>query len=415
MENKFNYINRRDLLRMAQTFGWSAVALAAASLGGHGLRVDRLAHAAQAEHKRRFAKPARRRLVYGVASIGEYVEQIDPIGFTHFVRDIESRTDGELRIELLDQNQVCSQLECAKRARDGIIDLYSATTQNSASALPYLNVLDFPYLFPSRAAQHHFFYHPKSIPLLRAPVRKHYGLIFLFANAHLRGIMLGLKWQDQPNLTRIDQLAGQSIRVTASQFGKIALELLDAKPIPIAWKDTAGALKHGMVDGMESFASAVASDMPDVISQVIDLRLFSGNEHTAINANVFGSLPADLQDAVMESAYQTQMIAQLATEVALFNTVGASRQQRADSIFARSGIRFVTLNPSEMQRAEQICSPRFNPAPWRAWRDKLNQMAGGMDVYQEMHDIAREIPADMLAENVNPRRWWKAGSTLEAS
>ncbi len=415
MEDKYNYVSRRDLFRIAKTFGWSATALAAVSLSGNGLCANRLAHAAQAEHTRRLAKTARRRLVYGVASISEYVEQIDPIGFTHFVRDIESRTDGELRIELIDQNQVCSQLECAKRARDGIIDLYSATTQNSASALPYFNVLDFPYLFPSRAAQHHFFYHPNSVPLLHEPVRKHYGLNFLFANARLRGIMLGLKWRNQPNLTRIDQLAGLHIRVTASHFGKMALELLNAKPIPIAWKDTAGALKHGMIDGMESFASAVASDMPDVISQVIDLRLFSGNEHTAINATVFDSLPADLQNAVMESAYQTQMIAQLGTEVALFNTVGASRQQRSDTIFAKSNIRFVTLDPSEIQRAEQICSPRFNPSPWRAWRENLNQMAGGLDVYQEMYNIAREIPADMPAENVNPRRWWKTGSTVEAS
>ena len=35
-------------------------------------------------------------------------------------------------------------------------------------------------------------------------------------------------------------------------------------------------------------------------------------------------------------------------------------------------------------------------------------LAGGIDTYTELHRIAREVPADMLPENVEPRRWWKS-------
>ena len=40
--------------------------------------------------------------------------------------------------------------------------------------------------------------------------------------------------------------------------------------------------------------------------------------------------------------------------------------------------------------------------------ERLNNWAGGIDTYAEIHRIAREVPADMLPENVEPRRWWKA-------
>ena len=43
-------------------------------------------------------------------------------------------------------------------------------------------------------------------------------------------------------------------------------------------------------------------------------------------------------------------------------------------------------------------------------RERLNKWAGGMDTYQELYRVAREVPADMKPENVEPRRWWRAES-----
>ena len=60
-------------------------------------------------------------------------------------------------------------------------------------------------------------------------------------------------------------------------------------------------------------------------------------------------------------------------------------------------------------KAEKMCSPEFVPGPWEEWRERLNKMNGaGHDVYQEIHDIAREIPKDMPAVDVKPRKWWEA-------
>ena len=40
------------------------------------------------------------------------------------------------------------------------------------------------------------------------------------------------------------------------------------------------------------------------------------------------------------------------------------------------------------------------------WRERLNKWAGGIDTYQDIYNEVRNNP-HTLAENVEPRRWWK--------
>jgi hypothetical protein len=114
----------------------------------------------------------------------------------------------------------------------------------------------------------------------------------------------------------------------------------------------------------------------------------------------------------MESSYLAQIATQFANEAALVNTVGFSDPQKPGTIFAENGVRNAFLTDEARREAEEMCSPEFVPAAWEQWRERINGWAGGIDTYHEIHRIAREIPADMLVENVEPRRWWKADPDL---
>ena len=169
---------------------------------------------------------------------------------------------------------------------------------------PILNVLDYAYMFRSRADQYYFMYSPASQRILREPFEKRHGLKFLFTHAELRGIQLGLSWEDKDTVTSIEQLAGTKNRVTGTQLGRIAMNALNLNPVPVAWEETLDGLKQGLIDGAETWASAVAyANMSPVVSQCVDLRFFCGTEHTAMTASTFDSLGGELQDAVMESSY----------------------------------------------------------------------------------------------------------------
>ena len=405
--DKLKNVSRRDVLRLTKQFGISSTLLAAGSLTG-AITLPRLAQAAQSTYEKRFKNEPKFNLKFGAAGFNEKNLLIERAGCLQFVNDLEERTDGAIRIEFIGNNQICGQLDCVKKTQQGIVDIYAASTQNSAGGAPYLNVLDYAYMFPSRAAQYHFLYHPGSQKVLRDPMRKRHGIQFLFSHAELRGIQLGLAWKDKPLVTSVTQLAGTKNRVTGTQLGRIAMELMNLNPTPIAWAETLDGLKQGLIDGAETWASAVAyANMSPVVSQVINLEFFCGTEHTAMNGKVFDSLGGALQDAVMESSYLTQVHVQAANEAALVNTVGFSEPQLPNTIFAKHGTRVSMLSEAAKREAEEMCSPEFHPKEWEKWRERLNDWSGGLDTYKFISDIAREIPKETLAENVEPRRWWK--------
>ncbi len=408
LTNKQHEVSRRDLFRLFKTFGVSSTMLAAGTMTGL-ISLPRLAEAANSMYEKRFKKEPKFTLKFGAAGFNEKNLLIERAGCLDFVQDIESRTDGAIRVEFIGNNQICGQLNCVSKTQQGIIDIFAASTQNSAGGAPYLNVLDYAYMFPSRAAVYHFLYSPESQRILRDPLRKMHGLQFLFSQAELRGIMLGLKWKDKPLVTSVKQLAGTKNRVTGTQLGRIAMNLMNLNPVPIAWEETLDGLKQGLIDGAETWASAVAyANMSPVVSQVVNLEFFCGTEHTAMNASVFDKLGGELQDAVLESSYYTQSKIQGAHEASLVNTCGFSDPILPGTIFAQNGTRVAMLNDAARNEAAQMCSPEFQPKPWEEWRERINKWAGGIDTYKEIYKIAREIPRDMKAENVEPRRWWKA-------
>ncbi len=406
--DKLSGISRRDLFRMAGQYGMSSTLLAAGTFGG-AMSVANLARAAESTYDKRFAKEAKHTFKLGAAGFNARNLLVERAGVLEFARDLESRTDGEIRVEFIGDNQICNQTACVEKAQQGIVEMFSASTQNSSGGAPYYNVLDYAYMFPSRAAQYYFLYHPDSVRLLREPLEARHGVKFLFSHAELRGIQLGTTWADRDIVTSVEQLAGTKNRVTGTQLGRIAMQAMNLNPVPLAWEETLDGMRQGLIDGAETWASAVAyAGMSPVVSQSVDLKFFCGTEHTAITTKAWDTLSEELQEAVMESSYLAQVHVQGANEAALVKTVGFSDPQLPGTIFAENGVRVATLSDAEIQKAEEMCSPEFQPQLWEQWRERLNQWSGGHDTYQDIYNIAREIPKETLAENVEPRRWWKA-------
>ncbi len=400
-------LDRRGFMRIAGRYGLSSTMFAVAGMAGP-LTLEGVGRAAAQTAAARSGTPLMT-LKFGAAGFNENNLKIQESGQLWFAQELEKRSNGALKIEFIGSNAICNQLDCVKKTQQGIVDLFTASTQNSAGSAPYYNVLDFAYMFPSRAAQHHFLYHPKSEQILREPLRRLHNIQFLYSHCELRGLMMGKKFADKPTVTSIDQLAGTKNRVTGTQLGRIAMQLMNLNPVPIAWEETLDGLKQGLIDGAETWMGAAAyANMTPVLSQAVDLRFFCGTEHTAMNFATFNKLPANLKDVVLETSFAAQQYTQREQERALVEIVGAVPNPGPDTLFAKAGVRVATLSDAELKKAERMCSPEFNAKPWEEWRDRLNKMSGGLDVYKEIYTIAREIPATMAAVDVKPRRWWQA-------
>ena len=401
-------VSRRDFMRVAGRFGMTSTLFGAASIITGAVTLPKLASAAESNYEKRFKKEPKHTLKFGPDGLSAERLLIQRSGELFWSQDIEERTEGEIRIEFIGSGQICGQLDCIKKCQQGIIDLYSSSTQNAAGSAPYLNVLDYAYVFPTRASQHYFFYHPKSEALLREPMRRIHGIQCLHTHAELRNMMMGLKYEDHKELTKIEDLFGSKNRVTGTQLGRIAMQLMNLNPVPIAWEETLDGLKQGLIDGAETWSSAVAfANMGPVVSQDVGLEFFSGNHLTGMNLKSFEKLGPDLQEMVMESAYIGQVFTQHAHEASLVNVVGASVPQHPNTHYSQHNVRFVPFTAAEKKKCQELCSPEFVPGPWEKWRERINNWAKGLDTYTELYNIAREIPETMLAEHVEPRRWWR--------
>lgn len=404
-------ISRREFNRFVGRFGLTSVMLAYASLAkiGYAESDKALEATSHSVYKKRYGKKARHQLRFGAAHFTRPGLKILPNGSLTFVADLEERTDGEIRIEYIGGNQLCRELQCTTQCINGEIDIFSASTQNASTAAPYFNIMDFAYLWPSRASLYHFFYHPESEALLRAPLRKFHRLQFLFSHAELRGFMMGKKYAGKPALNTVAALKGSKVRVTGTQLGRISMKLLGLQPVPVPWSDTLNALRVGAIDGGETWSSAVPyGAWGPVITQDIHSRFMAGNAMTSMNMDRFEQLNNELQQALLESAYLTQIDIQKTSEAKLLQVTGISDPPLPGSYYAEYGIKNVIWSPKELQTAEQLSAPRFNPKPWEKWRERLNRMSGQSDIYQKLYDLARELPQDTSAVDVEPRRWWRA-------
>ncbi|NYT60029.1 TRAP transporter substrate-binding protein DctP [Alcaligenaceae bacterium] len=400
-------LDRRGFMRVAGRYGLSSTMLAAVGMFGP-LTIEGLGQAAAQTANGRSGK-AKYNFKMGAAGFNEENLKIQESGQLWFARELEKRSDGAILVDFIGSNQICNQLDCVKKTQQGIVDMFTASTQNSAGAAPYYNVLDFAYMFPSRASQHYFFYHPKSEALLREPLRRLHNIQFLFTHCELRGLMMGSKFADKPTVSKLSELAGTKNRVTGTQLGRIAMELMDLGPVPLAWEETVDGLKSGLIDGAETWMGAAGyGGLSPVLSQAVDLRFFCGTEHTAMNNKTFEKLSPELQDVIMETAYAAQQYTQRENERALVEVVGAVPDPGPDTLFGKNKVRVAVLPPEEIKKAEQACSPKSNPKPWEQWRERLNKMQGGADTYEEIYAITHEISEDATVESVKPRKWWES-------
>ncbi|MGD9869362.1 MAG: TRAP transporter substrate-binding protein, partial [Hyphomicrobiales bacterium] len=288
----------------------------------------------------------------------------------------------------------------------GAIEMGMSSTQNASSLIPWLNALDWPFMFQNTGQMYHFLFNPKSEQLFRKIYREKYRLEFLWAMCEPRHLFMGLKWKDREPVKSVKELKGAKVRVTNTTMGRIALELMETNPVPVAWVETLDALKSGLIDGAEtSAAPAAAFNMAPVLSRVVVLGFIPLIEHHAINTRVLDKLGSDLRDEVMEAAYQAQRSTLYSNEAGQRMILGMEANPSKDTIFGSQNVSVDVLSKEAVDEAEKMCHPS-NKA-YDEIRNTLNGIAG-FDVYEAFLPVAREYSRDGLSINVQPRRWWKS-------
>ena len=116
-------ISRRDLFRLSGQFGLSSVVLGAGAFAG-AATLPEVVRAAQTTYEKRFAKEPKHTLKMGASGFNAQNLLIERMGALEFARDLEERTEGEIRVEFIGDNQICGQLNCVEKTQIGVVDMY---------------------------------------------------------------------------------------------------------------------------------------------------------------------------------------------------------------------------------------------------------------------------------------------------
>ncbi len=403
-KQKLAGVSRRDFNRLVGRYGMTTVLTAAAGMGGL-FSANALAQTANSAYEKRFKNEPKHVLKLGTI-FNQRQHDIQRAGIWEFVTDLEERTEGEIRVEMLDSNGVCAETKCIQQTMQGILDIGTSSTQNAAAVAPWLNALDWPYMFQSHGQMYNFFFNPASERLFRKQYRERHGMEFLFSLCELRQLFMGLKWKDREPVTSVTQLAGTKNRATNTQLGRIAMQLMDLNPVPVAWVEVLDAMKSGLVDGMETWPTATtAFNITPVVSKYVGINFIPGTGHCGMRTSTFEKLEPHLQEAVLESAFYAQALTMLSNEAGLTKISGQVPNPPPTTIFGENGVEMNFLSKEALAEAEEIASP--TKSEYDGWHERLNKMAG-FNVYEEMTAEVRKFPRDELAINVEPRRWWRS-------
>lgn len=224
-------------------------------------------------------------------------------GALAFKELLEDKSGGRIRVDVFPSGQLGSDTEVIGLLQSGAIEMALTPTARISGSYAPLQVLDLPYLFPSREVLYSVVDDQEFKDMMFKPME----------TLDVVGLSIwesGFKqFTANKALHTPEDFKGLKFRTMESPLIISQFKALGAVPTPIDFAETYNALQQGVVDGQENpLASITSMRFYEVQSHLMR----SNHAYLAyvllIQKNFFEQLPADLQQAVMDAANEAAAI-----------------------------------------------------------------------------------------------------------
>lgn len=162
-----------------------------------------------------------------------------------FAEDVKKSTQGRYQVEVFSNAVLGDQPKAVQMIKSGELDIAEFSVGPLADAVPGVRVLSLPFLFHDSA--HMFRYLDGALGERYVASLKAAGFVVLgWYDGGSRSFYCSTR---KPSSLR--DLAGANIRVRSEIFTEM-VQLLDAKPVPLAFKDVLEAFEKGSIDCAEN-------------------------------------------------------------------------------------------------------------------------------------------------------------------
>ncbi len=292
-EKSVKSTERRRFMELTTKFGFTAAAIAMTS----GLIGTREAHAARVSNEEKERKKAAKYTMNVATGYILGASRTYPIMQLDMKENVQNFTNGQVYVKLAPAGQLGAGGALAQKVQTGTIQAAQHSISNFAPFAPAADLINIPYwcgenqkfvnLVTSNA------WKSEINPKIEAKGFK--ALMYITIDPRVVALRKGV---DGPIKTP-EQMKGIKFRVPGSKILQQFYRLVGANPTPVAWGETASAIKQGVADALDpSVEALLIFGFKDVLSHITFNGAVPDAQVYSCNLKWFNSLPLDIRNGI---------------------------------------------------------------------------------------------------------------------
>ena len=368
-ENKnLKSATRRNFLKLAGSGSFTAAMVA----GAAGTLWSTEAAAQTASEERDREKAADHVMTIATAYVLGATRSY-PIMQLDLKENIQNATSGKVYVKLAPGGQLGAGGALAQKVQSGTIQAAQHSLSNFAPFASTVDLINMPYLCGSNQRFTNLVHSDTWAKSVNPNVEAAGFKALFYVNIDPR--VVAVRKGGAGAVMTPGDLSGVKFRVPGSAMLQQYYRMVGANPTPVAWGETPSAIKQGVADALDPSVGALyVFGFKDILSHVTFTQAVPDSQVYSCNLEWFNSMPADVQDGIMEAAEITRH--QNLSKV-------PSARNYAMAELRKSGVQFHSL--SEDQLAEWQSVGGYQNAAWDSFKVEL---AGSMDTFAKLEEAA---------------------------
>lgn len=288
------------------------------------------------------------------------VDDEDYDGLLVFEDFVESRSNGEIAVEIYPGGQLCGNpRECLEALQGGIIEIFLTTFGGFGNIMPEAQVMDLPYIFPNdRVAECALANDTAFFELIRDATLDETGNMRLMTIGNTGG------WRNFATVgTQIRTPAdveGLKIRTISSELQQQLVQAMGGSPTPVAWPEVYTSLATGVIEGTKNG-----------ITDIVGMKFHEHLDYITLDGHAYMGAMWMMNDDVFQAMSDDQKrIVDDGFNALRWTTIvlPKRRQIEAYKAFEEAGGEIYVPGPDEKQQFVEAAQP-----VWDWYRDNFGE------------------------------------------
>jgi len=365
---KIKTVERRNFLKLASSGAFTAAVVAGAA--GSLWSTEATAQTAKEENDRE--KAADHVMTIATAYVLGATRSY-PIMQLDLKENIQNATNGKVYVKLAPGGQLGAGGALAQSVQTGTIQAAQHSLSNFAPFASVVDLINMPYLCGSNQRFTNLVHSDVWAQEVNPKVEAAGFKALFYVNIDPR--VVAVRKGGAGAVMTPGDLDGVKFRVPGSAMLQQYYRMVGANPTPVAWGETPSAIAQGVADALDpSVGALLVFGFKDLLSHVTFTQAVPDSQVYSCNLEWFNSMPADVQDGIMEAAEITRQ--QNLAKV-------PSARNFAMAELRKAGVEFHSLTDDQL--AEWQAAGGYQLSEWDSFKKDL---AGSMHPFAKIEEAA---------------------------